>query len=59
MGVWASRDKFLTEEWVTGSPKYVTGSWRYERIEGADHWFPTSAPDLFNPLLLDFLAGTA
>ena len=34
MGVWSSRDRFLTEEQMTGSAAYVSGPWRYERIAG-------------------------
>jgi pimeloyl-ACP methyl ester carboxylesterase len=38
------------------SSKYVTGPWRYERIEGSSHWMPVEAPDRVNELLLEFLA---
>lgn len=57
MGVWSTGDRFLTEEWVTLSKNHVTASWRYERLEGADHWFPTSAPQQTTDLLLDFLGS--
>ena len=30
--------------------------WRYERIEGAGHWFQWEQPEQVNELLLDFLA---
>jgi len=56
MGVWSSEDPFLTEAQMTGSQHYVSGPWRYERIEGVDHWVPVRAPDRLNQLLLDFLA---
>ena len=56
MGVWSSEDAFLTEAQMTGSQRYVGGPWRYERIEGVDHWVPVRAPDRLNQLLLDFLA---
>jgi pimeloyl-ACP methyl ester carboxylesterase len=55
MGVWSSEDPFLTEAQMAGSHRYVAGSWRYERIEGADHWVPVRAPERLNELLLDFL----
>jgi pimeloyl-ACP methyl ester carboxylesterase len=33
----------------------VTGSWRYEKVEGAAHWIQLEAPETVNRLLLDFL----
>jgi pimeloyl-ACP methyl ester carboxylesterase len=56
MGVWSSDDYALTEVQMTASEKYVTGPWRYERIEGVGHDIPVAAPDELNRLLLDFLA---
>ena len=55
LGVWSSGDVALTEEQMTGSEKYVSGSFRYERIDGAGHWMQLEAPDEVNRLLLDFL----
>jgi pimeloyl-ACP methyl ester carboxylesterase len=55
MGVWGRGDVALTEIQMTGSEKYVTGPWRYERIEEAGHWMQLEIPDKLNELLLDFL----
>lgn len=55
MGVWSSGDFALVEEGITGSARYVTGPWRYERVDGAGHWLQLDAPDKVNTLLLDFL----
>src|SRR5438128_1638092 len=55
MGIWSSDDFALLEEQMTGSSKFCAGSWRYERIDGAGHWFMWEVPDLVNELLLDFL----
>jgi pimeloyl-ACP methyl ester carboxylesterase len=55
MGVWSSGDIALTEAQMTGSSKYVSGPWRYERLEGPGHWMQLEAPDAVNRLLLDFL----
>jgi pimeloyl-ACP methyl ester carboxylesterase len=55
LGVWSSGDVALTEAQMTGSEKYVSGSFRYERIDGAGHWMQLEAPDEVNRLLLDFL----
>ncbi len=55
MGVWGSSDFALTEEQMTGSGAFVTGPWRYERLEGVGHWMTVEAPDEVSRLLLDFL----
>ena len=43
------------ESQVVESEAYVTGRWRYERIDDADHWIPLTAPDRLTSLLLDWL----
>ena len=55
MGVWSTGDFFLTEEQMLDSARFVTGPWRYERVEGANHWLQLDAPGRVNELLLDFL----
>jgi len=55
MGVWSSGDIALTEAQMTGSKAFVTGSWRYERIDDVGHWMQLEAPDAVNRLLVDFL----
>ncbi len=55
MGVWSSGDFALEEAGMTGSQRYVDGSWRYERIEGAGHWMQLEAADQVSALLVDFL----
>ena len=55
MGVWSSGDFALTEEQMTGSAKFCTNGFRYERIDGPGHWMQIDAPDKVNALLLDFL----
>jgi pimeloyl-ACP methyl ester carboxylesterase len=56
LGVWSTRDFALGEEQMTGSAAYVSGPWRYERVEDAAHWMPLEAPERVNDLLLGFLA---
>jgi len=56
MGIWGSGDAYLTETPVRSSGKYVTGPWRYERIEDASHWVILDKPNQINKLLIDFLA---
>jgi pimeloyl-ACP methyl ester carboxylesterase len=55
MGVWSSDDFALIEAQMTRSAAFVDAPWRYERIDGADHWMQLEAPDEVNRLLLDFL----
>lgn len=55
MGVWSDGDSLLTEQQMLSSKDRVTGSWRYERIDGATHWIPLDAPEKLTALLLDFL----
>jgi pimeloyl-ACP methyl ester carboxylesterase len=55
LGAWSSGDVYLTEGQMIGSEKYVSGSFRYERIDGAGHFMQLEAPDEINRLLLDFL----
>jgi pimeloyl-ACP methyl ester carboxylesterase len=55
MGVWSDGDRFLTEAQMTNAADHVTGSWRYERVEGAGHWMQLEHPDAVSGLLLDFL----
>jgi pimeloyl-ACP methyl ester carboxylesterase len=55
MGVWSSGDFALTEEQMSDSGAYVSGSWRYERMVGPGHWLQLEAPGEVNRLLFDFL----
>lgn len=55
LGVWSSRDRYLTEDQMRRSGQHVTGSWRYERLDGAGHWLQLDAPELVTALLLGHL----
>jgi pimeloyl-ACP methyl ester carboxylesterase len=55
MGIWSTGDIALLEAQMTDSAAFVTGSWRYERLDGPGHWMQLEAPDEVNALLLDFL----
>jgi pimeloyl-ACP methyl ester carboxylesterase len=55
MGVWSSDDFALTEAQMTGSERFVSGPWRYERLDGVDHWVPVHAAERLDDLLIDFL----
>jgi pimeloyl-ACP methyl ester carboxylesterase len=56
MGVWSTGDMALTEGQMLDSAAYVSGPWRYERIEGAGHWMQLDATDALNDLLTEFLS---
>lgn len=56
LGVWSSKDAYLTEAQMVRSQAYVTGPWRYERVEDASHWLQLDQPERLNRLLLEFLA---
>ena len=55
MGIWSSGDMALTEAQMVGSQPFVSGEWRYERIDGVGHWIPLEAPQVLSRLLVDFL----
>jgi pimeloyl-ACP methyl ester carboxylesterase len=56
LGIWGEGDVALVERQMIDSRKYVTGPWRYERVDGGTHWVQLEAPEKTNALLLDFLA---
>jgi pimeloyl-ACP methyl ester carboxylesterase len=55
LGMWSSRDHYLTEDRMVASAEYVAGPWRYERLGDLSHWMQLDAPHRVNELLLDFL----
>ncbi|MEQ3550187.1 alpha/beta hydrolase [Pseudonocardia nematodicida] len=57
MGVWSTGDQAMLEEGMTGSQKFVKGTWRYERVEDASHWIPLDQPEIVSKLLVDFLGS--
>lgn len=57
MGIWSSGDRFLAESQMQDSRSLVDAPWRYERVDGANHWLQLSAPQRTNALLLDYLGG--
>jgi len=55
LGIWSSGDIALLEAQMQASAAQVTGTWRYERLEGPGHWMQLEAPERVNALLVDFL----
>jgi pimeloyl-ACP methyl ester carboxylesterase len=54
LGVWSSDDMALTEKQMTASEDFVAGDWSYQRIDGVGHWIPLEAPEILNPLLIEW-----
>jgi pimeloyl-ACP methyl ester carboxylesterase len=57
MGVWSSLDPALGETQMRDSSAYVAEFFRYERVDGADHWLQVTASERVNALLVDFFAS--
>ncbi len=55
LGIWGTGDQYLPEYRMVRSEDYVSGPWRYERMEEASHWIPLDQPEDLNSLLLEFL----
>jgi len=55
MGIWGSADFALGERQMVSSADHVSGPWRYERLEGLDHWVMLEDPERVSALLIDFL----
>jgi pimeloyl-ACP methyl ester carboxylesterase len=56
VGIWSDGDRFLVEGQMTNSARYCTAGFRYQRVDGANHWLQLDAPEKVNPLLLASLA---
>lgn len=57
LGLWSSGDAYLTEAQMVRSAQFVSGPWRYARVEEASHWLQLDRPDKVNGLILDFFKG--
>jgi pimeloyl-ACP methyl ester carboxylesterase len=55
LGLWSGGDSYLTEGPMLRTADHVTGTWCYERNEGAGHWLQLDAPEQVNRLLLEYL----
>ncbi len=58
LGVWSDGDHHCGEAQMLASPRYVTGPWRYARVDGASHWIPLDAPETLNKLLVEFVCAS-
>jgi pimeloyl-ACP methyl ester carboxylesterase len=54
--VWSTEDAALGREGAEATADHVEGPYRFEVLDGVDHWIPEHAPDELNRLLLEHLA---
>lgn len=54
-GIVSTGDRYLTVEQMRDSADFVDAPFRYEVIEGANHWLQLHRPDKVNPVILEFL----
>jgi pimeloyl-ACP methyl ester carboxylesterase len=55
--VWATDDLALGPDAAETTAQYVTGEYRFERLERASHWIPEHSAEQVAPLLLEHLAA--
>lgn len=56
--IWSDGDAYLGREAAQATGSHVNAPYRFEVIEGVDHWVPENAPDRVNTLLLEHLASS-
>ena len=59
MHIWSDGDAFLGREASEATGRWVTGDYRFDVIEGVDHWVPEKAAGRVNELLLSFFGEHA
>ncbi len=55
VGIWSSRDRFLTERQMVQSARFCDAGWTYVRVDGLKHWMQLDDPGRINALLLQHL----
>ena len=40
LGIWSTKDSFLSEDQMRDSEKYKDANWKFVKIEGGGHWLP-------------------
>ena len=56
LGIFSTGDKYLIEQQMQDSARYVESEWRYECIEGVSHWLQLEASERVSKLLIEFFA---
>jgi pimeloyl-ACP methyl ester carboxylesterase len=57
MYVWSTEDAALGRVAAEETASHVRGAYRFEVLEGVDHWIPEHAPEPLNRLLRSHLSG--
>lgn len=55
--VWSTEDPALGREAAEATGNHVPGPYRFEVLDGVNHWIAEQAPDRLTPLLLDHLGS--
>ncbi len=55
--IWSTDDVALGREAAEATARFVDGPYRFEVLDGVDHWVGEHAPDSVNALLLEHLGG--
>ncbi len=56
--IWSTNDVALGREAAEATARFVEGPYRFEELDGVDHWVAEHAPDSVNALLLEHLGGS-
>jgi len=57
MFIWSDQDEAVSYGGVIDSEGYVDAPYRYEILEGVNHWIPDVVPDVLSGLLVDHLGA--
>jgi len=55
--IWSAEDLALGETAAIETAGYVTGPYRFEKLEGRSHWLLEEVPDRLSSLLLEHIRG--
>jgi pimeloyl-ACP methyl ester carboxylesterase len=55
--VWSTEDPALGRDGAERTAAHVAGPYRFEVLDGVDHWIPENAADATNRILTDFLTN--
>jgi pimeloyl-ACP methyl ester carboxylesterase len=56
--IWGDQDQALGEVAALATKDYVTGPYRFERLDGKSHWLLEECPDTISKLVLERLKAT-
>lgn len=59
LGLLPTEDRYLAEDQMMGSGRFVDADWRYARLEGLGHWPQLQAPERVAEPVLEWLAEGA